>query len=68
LTERGKKLPLDYDPVGAEVTGAFVLRDDIALSVPPLVFASEPHYISHFATCPDADEWRRTNRDEEDDE
>jgi hypothetical protein len=37
------------------------LRGDVAIAVPSLVFADEPHFISHFATCPDADEWRNRN-------
>lgn len=26
---------------------------------PPLFDDGEPRYLSHFATCPDADDWRR---------
>lgn len=65
-TERGGRMPLDADPYdGPEPGGLFVLRDagspegPLAIAVPPAAFPDEPLYRSHFATCPDADRWRR---------
>jgi hypothetical protein len=58
-TERGKRMPLDAAPYeGNDPSGLFVLRDQTAIAVPPDAFPDEPHYVSHFATCPDADTWR----------
>jgi hypothetical protein len=57
----GKSMPLDRDPVG---TGNIVVIDDKAV-----VFAdageaweahpNKPRHVSHFATCPDAKEFRK---------
>jgi hypothetical protein len=66
LTEHGKRIPLDEQPYdGDQPNGQFVLRhgnltQPYAVAVPPDVFIDEPHYRSHFATCPDADRWRRS--------
>lgn len=42
--------------------GLFVLRDggETAVAVPAGAFPGEPLYRSHFATCPNADEHRRS--------
>ena len=65
-TERGKRMPMDAAPVSNHAqSGVFVLRE---MENPdgPLVIAAwglentEPHYISHFATCPQNDSWRRS--------
>jgi hypothetical protein len=61
-TERGKKMPLDAKPVAdatVEMRGLFVLRDRESSEGPLAIAAwglegAEPHYISHFATCPNA--------------
>lgn len=66
VTLNGREIPVDYEPVengNLEITlppdprdmpTAFVLRrDDKALT--------PTRYVSHFATCPDADEHRRAN-------
>lgn len=64
LTEHGRKIPLDAQP--AE-NGTF------ALSIPPdggdpgaihapKVAAPGPRYLSHFATCPNAAEHRRSQK------
>jgi hypothetical protein len=64
-SEDGNKMPLDAEPyVGDEPGGLFVLRDGsygetVALAVPPDAFPDEPLYRTHFATCPNADEWRK---------
>lgn len=57
-TEHGKRMPLDAAPAAPDARGLFVIRDDTAIAVPALAFPDEPNYVSHFATCPDADEWR----------
>lgn len=62
LTERGKPIPIDPNPradgnitlhslAGADQQIAHVLGADEA--------ASGPTYVSHFATCPDAETHRR---------
>jgi hypothetical protein len=59
-TELGRRMPLDAEPYdGPEPAGLFVLRAGVAVAVPPAVFDDEPRYRSHFATCPDRDDWRR---------
>ena len=66
LTERGRRMPLDPDPyTGDDPRGLFVLRTDgerapLAIAVPPDAFPGEPLYRSHFTTCPQHDEWRRS--------
>jgi hypothetical protein len=63
-TEKGKRAPID---AAIDDKGTIVLRapregerDPLAIfGVPPDVFAGEPRHTSHFATCPDADRWRR---------
>lgn len=68
-TGRGKRMPLDAESV-ADVTaqGLFVLREKtnpagpLALAAWGLDCFTDPHYRSHFATCPNADAHRSTNR------
>lgn len=65
-TERGKRMPLDAEPVDATraTRSVFVLRE-LENDGGPLAVAAwglegtEPHYISHFSTCPNADTHRR---------
>jgi len=60
VTARGKRIPMDAGP---REDGGFVLRGQRA-DDPPLALAKgesrgrEPRYVSHFATCPQADEHR----------
>ncbi len=70
-TEHGKKMPLDYDPVDLPVTSddgkaraLFVLREQDSRDGPLAIAAwglhgLEPHYRSHFATCPYAGQHRK---------
>jgi len=59
-TERGRKMPIDPEPyTGDDPRGLFVLRGGTAIAAPPDAFPEEPHYRSHFSTCPHADEHRR---------
>jgi hypothetical protein len=64
MTEHGRRIPLDAASVGDGRfgTGLFVLRDggELAMAVPPGVFPEQPHYVTHFATCPNASEHRRS--------
>ena len=64
-TARGKRIPLDAEPyVGDDDRGLFVLREGDHRGGPLALAAwglegTEPHYRSHFATCPDAATHRR---------
>jgi hypothetical protein len=64
-TVNGKTIPIDVDPVedgnielqdgaGAMPVAVYVKKDDGQLGL----LASD-RYVSHFATCPQAKEWRR---------
>jgi hypothetical protein len=59
-TEKGHRIPLDPEPVPADGPGLFVLRHGVAVAVPPLAYPDEANYISHFSTCPQADQHRRS--------
>jgi hypothetical protein len=61
VTARGKRMPVDADPVVAprgfrldEVDGGDVLATFVVAPAP-----GERLYVSHYATCPDADGFRR---------
>lgn len=54
-TEKGKRIPLDAEPVEG---GNIELRDGIATIYGQAIFGTEALYVSHFATCPDAAEHR----------
>lgn len=55
VTEKGKKMPVDKDPV----RGGFVLvHDELDPESPPRAI-SETVHLSHFATCPNADAHRK---------
>jgi hypothetical protein len=62
ITERGKRMPLDAEPSEA---GTFVVRSRVEGErvVLHALYAPEAgaglHHTSHFATCPQAGEWRR---------
>lgn len=68
-TEHGKKMPVDLEPVETTAgPGLFVLRPNKggaprSIAVTPGFFDGnpEPAYVSHFATCPHADRWRRAS-------
>jgi len=57
-TERGKLMPLDAEPA-ERPSGVF--RLEVREGKEPLIFSAfgDPVYISHFATCPYADQHRR---------
>jgi len=58
-------MPLDAKPVAKhDQSGVFVLRDMQNREGPLCIAAwgldgTEDHYVSHFATCPDADQHRK---------
>lgn len=56
-TEKGRRIPLDFEPyTGDDPAGIYVLRDEgeLAVAAPLDAFAGEPHYRSHFRSCPHA--------------
>lgn len=58
---RGALIPLDAQPVP---NGNVVIIDGRANVIGPgdllgELWAGLPHYLSHFTTCPDADQWRK---------
>ena len=63
-TKAGKKMPIDPEQVefdDAEPTD--ILVSELGNIVNKKNVSSDPHpnqkyYVSHFATCPDADKWR----------
>lgn len=67
-TERGNKMPLDAEPVQPQndMRGLFVLRDRASYEGPLAIAAwglnafTDPHYKAHWATCPYADQHRRS--------
>lgn len=65
-TERGKKMPIDVEPyTGDDDRGLFVLRERDHSGGPLAIAAwgldgTEPHYRSHFGTCPNASQHRRS--------
>jgi hypothetical protein len=68
-TTNGTRMPLDPLPVdagnvamvGTAAADGSPLVEVVDPHAPqlPLVDALAPRYVSHFATCPDADRWRR---------
>jgi hypothetical protein len=55
-TERGNSMPLEPDP-----TGHWLYRAGMAVPIGGTVRAKqgERRYTPHFASCPEADTWRR---------
>ena len=63
FTPNGKRMPLDLLPLGAYAPGAQVLIDNTHCeTATPLLHAGQDMYMSHFATCPAADDFRNTTR------
>jgi len=55
----GKRMPLDAEP---DPEGLFYLeRGDVTTVGPmdPTLYPNRKRYTSHFATCPDAEDWRK---------
>lgn len=65
-TANGRSMPLDAEPVadGNVVFTGRTVRNDRGVARPEVRVESQPHdgaprYLSHFATCPNADQWRK---------
>lgn len=56
-TAKGKKIPLNLP---ATPDGTFIF-DDGEARAPGLFDAGKPRYTPHWATCPDADAWRKND-------
>lgn len=57
VTDSGKRMPLDAEPA-ERPTGLFTL--DTSCDPPHATSAAhQPVYLSHFVTCPNADQHRR---------
>lgn len=66
-TEKGEAMPVDAAPVrGGNIRLEGSAARPTAVYVEPLLESEEqraaPHYVSHFATCPQAAQHRRTRR------
>jgi hypothetical protein len=63
ITEAGKRVPLDAEPVpdgNVLVIGERMGSPLVTVGTPPgLLEPPGTRYVAHFATCPDAGEWRR---------
>lgn len=60
-TEQGRRIPLDEHPVDTWGDGTYFTLEGHRATVasPLLVQDDQAIYQSHFATCPDADTFRR---------
>lgn len=66
-THKGKRMPVDADP---REDGNIVLREDptgrVIAEYPGKEHATlfnddrRPRYVSHFATCPERNDWRKS--------
>jgi len=69
-TQAGKTMPLDPHPSAegnvtytgrSTVNGAGVERPEVRVAAQPALLSDEgPHYVSHFTTCPQSEQWRRS--------
>jgi len=62
-TKNGESIPLDPDPTPdgnliLMASGVALVRAKTDQSTLP-GFDDAPRYVSHFSTCPQADEWRK---------
>ncbi len=52
-----RHMPLDVDPVSGDAPGLFVfIEDDVVRAIKP--GDTGPFFVSHFSTCPNADDFR----------
>jgi hypothetical protein len=56
MTDSGKRIPLDPEPVE---NGNLRFDDHVHVIVTAYADDPMPRYLSHFATCRDADAWRK---------
>lgn len=66
-TAKGEPMPVDAEPVrGGNIRLEGSAARPTAVYVQPLLESDEqkaaPHYVSHFATCPDRDQHRKKRR------
>ena len=64
-TEHGRRMPVDVDPMPDDADAGFALRklptgDLLAIAGTRAQLPDDVLHLSHFATCPDADRWRRS--------
>ena len=58
-TSKGKKMPLDAEPVANGNLVMATLPDAIAVSYDPTQHGGLSRFTSHFATCPQSAAWRK---------
>lgn len=61
VTDLGKRIPLDPEP---RPDGNITVKGRLAhvLRAGEVPSADQARYVSHFATCPDADGWRKRRK------
>lgn len=66
VTHNGKRMPVDAEPVEGgnvrlrgEADGERVIAEYPGKEAPSLFGDDRERYVSHFATCPQAQSWRR---------
>ena len=59
VTPSGHRMPLDADPVPA---GNLVFDGELARHAELDDDPAGARWVSHFATCPESDQWRRRSR------
>lgn len=57
-TEKGKPIPMNAEPVEVTPRGLFHLEVETPEVTRAYPFSARG-YVSHFATCPQADQWRK---------
>lgn len=57
MTESGKRMPVDAEP-RADGNVSIIELDGVQYHHTRQLWDPGPFYVSHFATCPDAEEWR----------
>ncbi len=65
VTHKGKRMPVDAEPVedgniALRLDGDKVIAEYQGKEHPSLFEEERPRYVSHFSTCPDRSDWRRT--------
>jgi hypothetical protein len=71
-TTAGRLIPVDNAPVDSgnivttgrqnvseSITGVVCSRPEVKVEEPGMLPDDRPRYVAHFATCPNADEWRK---------
>lgn len=58
VTAKGKRMPVDAEPVATGNIKLFVNGSGIVYSSKPGPSETEERYLPHFATCPQVGSWR----------